>query len=117
MINSLIDLTNRLTLTDQNEQYLRRTNNSAHSLTRELEAQEIKPFSGSHTEWKLWKRTTKAAFRTTRLNSILQDKDHALEHEMETNSYTLTFKLPLPKAMPHIWSTNMKKLRMVMQLG
>ena len=117
MINSLIDLTNRLTLADKDEQCLRRTNNSARSLTHELEAQEIKPFSWNHTERKLWKRTTKAAFQTTRLNSILQDKDHALEHEMETNSYTLTFKLPLPKAMPHIWSTNMKKPKMVMQLG
>ena len=49
-----------------------------------LEAQKIKPFLGSHMEWKLWKKTTKAASQTTRLNSILQDKDHALEHEMES---------------------------------
>ena len=45
-----------------------------------FKAQKIKPFSGSHMEWKLWKKTTKAAFWTTRLNSVLKDADYALEH-------------------------------------
>ena len=48
-----------------------------------LEVQKIKPFSGSHMEWKLWKKTTKAAFRTTQLNSVLEDADYALEHVTE----------------------------------
>ena len=34
-------------------------------------------------EWKLWKKTTKAAFRTTRLNSVLEDADYALKHVTE----------------------------------
>ena len=34
-------------------------------------------------EWKLWKKTTKAAFQTTRLNSILEDADYAFEHKTE----------------------------------